>query len=62
MTARNAMCAGEVTGGELFGPAHVHDGHSLIQQLLDLGRVDLIDLALHLAEKLCSGRTHSGNS
>src|ERR1700680_4062445 len=45
-------------GGELFAAAHVDDGHALVDQLLDLGGVDLDDLALDAAEKLRSGRAH----
>src|SRR5439155_19675009 len=55
MPARDALGAGEMTGGELFAAAHVDDRHALVDQLVDLGGVDLIDPALHLAEKLSSG-------
>src|SRR5438876_10206946 len=55
MAARDALGTGEMTGRELFASAHVDDGHALVDQLVDLGGVDLIDPALNLAEKLSSG-------
>src|SRR2546430_9270434 len=55
MPTRDALGAGDMTGGELFAAAHVDDRHALVDQLVDLGGVDLIDPALHLAEKLSSG-------
>src|SRR6266568_6744820 len=55
MPARDALGAGEMTGGELFAAAYVDDGHALVDQLVDLGGVDLLDPALDLAEKLSSG-------
>ena len=56
--AGNVLGAGEVARGELFGAADVDDRHALADQLLDLGRVDLLDLALDTAEKLGSGDAH----
>ncbi len=52
MAPRNALGAGQVTGGELFAAAHVHDRHALVDQLVHLGGIDLVDLALDLAEQL----------
>ena len=38
-----------MTGGELLRLAHVDDGDALVDQLVHLGGVDLLDLALDLA-------------
>ena len=48
----DVLGAGQVPGGELLGLAHVDDRHALVDQLAHLGRVDLVDLALDLAEQL----------
>ena len=52
IAAGHVLGAGQVSGGELLGLAHVDDRDALVDQLVDLGRVDLLDLALDLAEKL----------
>ena len=44
---RNALGTGQVASGELFAAAHVDDRDALADQLVDLGGVDLLDLALH---------------
>jgi hypothetical protein len=41
-----------MAGGDLVGLAHVDQRDALVDQLVDLGRINLIDLRLDLAEKL----------
>ena len=48
----DVLGSGQVSGGDLVGLAHVHHDGALVDQLAHLGRVDLFDLALYLAEKL----------
>jgi hypothetical protein len=43
-----------MSGGELLCLSHIHDHGTLVDQLAHLGRVDLVDLALYLAEELRS--------
>ena len=52
IAARDVLGARQVAGRELFGLAHVDDRDALVEQLVDLGGVDLLDLALDLSEKL----------
>ncbi len=46
---RDVLGAGQVARGELVGLAHVDQRDALVDQLVDLCRVDLVDLALDLA-------------
>ena len=49
VAARDVLGAGEMAGGDLVGLAHVDDRDALVDQLVDLGGVDLVDLGLDLA-------------
>ena len=62
VAAGDALRPGQMSGRELFAAADVDDRHALADQLLDLGGVDLLDLALDSAKKLRAGRTHLKNS
>ncbi len=62
IAASHVLGTGQVTGGELLALADVDDRHALVDQLVDLCRVDLLYLALDLAEKLRAGRAHFENS
>jgi len=48
----------QVARAVLLGLTHVDDRDALVEQLVHLGRIDLLDAALDFAEKLRSGGTH----
>jgi hypothetical protein len=49
-----------MAAAELIRLADVDDGHTVADQLSDLGRVDLLDLLLDAAGVLRSGHAHWG--
>jgi len=62
---RLQVAAGDVDGArkvarlELLGLAHVDDDRAVAQLALDVGGVDLVDLATDVADDLRSGGAHS---
>jgi len=50
--ARHVLRAGEHPRRQLLGLADVDDDGALLQELLDLSRIDLVDFALHLAQQV----------
>ena len=58
MTARHVGGAGDLALGDLLVLADVDDGDALVEERLDVRRVDLGDLALGLADELGAGRAH----
>ncbi len=49
IATRDVLGAGKMPGGDLVGLAHIDHGDALVDQLVDLGGIDLIDLGLDLA-------------
>ena len=64
VAARDVLGAGDVAGVPLVGLAHVeqHDAVAVASRVgLDLGGVDLLDLAADLADDLRPGWAHAVN-
>ena len=57
--ARDVLGAGDVPGVPLLALAHVDQDDPVAQVLAHLGRVDLLDLALDLADDLRPARAHA---
>ena len=58
VAARHVDRARDVTGVPLLALADVDEDDAVAEVRLDLGRVDLLDLALDLADDLRAGRAH----
>ena len=49
---------GQLAAGDLLRLTDVDDHDAFVDQLVDLGGVDLADAALDLLEELCAGGAH----
>jgi len=58
VAACHVLGPGQVADGELLALAHVDDRDALVDQLVDLGGIHLVYLALDLPQKLRPGRAH----
>jgi hypothetical protein len=57
--ARDVGRAGQLARGELLGLAHVDDPHALVEELVDLGGVDLRDVLLDLLDEVGARWAHA---
>jgi hypothetical protein len=56
--ARDVGRAGQLARADLLGLAHVDDPHALVEELVDLGGIDLRDVLLDLLDEVGARRAH----